>query len=418
MKINILTVGSRGDVQPYLALGVGLQQAGHQVQLTTHETFKELIIRYGLDFFPIGGNPQAITQGETGQAMIEAGRNPITVLRGLTRALEPLMAECLAQSWQSCQDADAIVSSGTAFWGDDIAQYLNLPSFIGLLQPISVTTEFPHPLAPAINLGKAFNWFTYQFLSRFYWQLFRPSVEPWRQEQLNLPPHKGCPFLNEHWHTLPKLYGYSSTVVPKPSDWDDTCHVTGYWFLEAPDDFTPSTDLLDFLAAGDVPVSIGFGSMSSRDSEVMTEAALAALKQSGQRGVLLTGWGGITQTDLPDSVFKLEAIPHAWLFPKMKAIVHHGGAGTTAAALRSGVPSIAVPFFADQPFWGDRAIQLGVSPDSIPKRQLSAERLTAAIRQATQDEKIRGKAREIGNTINAENGVANAVQIVNNVNSG
>ncbi|MDB9529121.1 glycosyltransferase [Oscillatoria sp. CS-180] len=166
MKINILTIGSRGDVQPYLALGVGLQRAGHWVQLTTHEIFRELITRYGLDFFPIGGNPQALTQGEAGQAMIESGRNPIKVLQGLTQALEPIMAECLEQSWQSCQDADAIISTGAAFWGDDIAQRLELPSFFGLLQPISVTTEFPHFLAPAVNLGGAFNWFTYQFIVR------------------------------------------------------------------------------------------------------------------------------------------------------------------------------------------------------------------------------------------------------------
>ena len=228
MKINILTVGSRGDVQPYLALGVGLQAAGHSVRLTTHEIFRELITRYGLEFFPIGGNVQAILQGEAGQTTIEAGRNPIKVLKGLTTALEPLMTECLAQSWQSCQDVDAIVSSGTAFWGDDIAQRLDLPSFIGLLQPVTVTREFSHPLAPTVNLGAPFNWFTYQFLNRFYWHLFKPSIEPWRQAQLDLPPYQGCPFLSDRWRQLPKLYGFSPTIVSPPSDWDAACHVTGY----------------------------------------------------------------------------------------------------------------------------------------------------------------------------------------------
>lgn len=412
MKINILTVGSRGDIQPYLALGVGLKTAGYEVRLTTHETFRELITSYGLDFFPIGGNVQAIVQGEAGQATIEAGRNPIKVLQGLTKALEPLMAECLAQSWQSCQDVDAIVSSGTAFWGDDIAQTLKLPSFIGLLQPIDVTSEFPHPLAPTVNLGSIFNWLTYQFLNRFYWQLFKPSIEPWRQAQLGLPPHKGCPFFSDRWHQLPKLYGFSPTIVPQPADWEASCHVTGYWYLDAPDDFTPPAELLDFLKDGEPPVSIGFGSMSSRDSEAMTTMALEALQQTGQRGLLLTGWGGITQTDLPDSVFKLGSIPHDWLFPKMKAIVHHGGAGTTAAALRSGVPGIVVPFFADQPFWGDRTVRLGVSAASISKRSLSATRLAEAIRQATEDEQLRAKAKQVGHLLQAEDGVAAAVDII------
>ncbi|MEM9116783.1 MAG: glycosyltransferase [Cyanobacteria bacterium P01_F01_bin.56] len=412
MKINILTVGSRGDIQPYLALGVGLKAAGYDVRLTTHEIFEALITRYGLDFFPIGGNVQAIIQGEAGQTTIEAGRNPITVLRELTKALEPLMAECLEQSWQSCQDADAIVSSGTAFWGDDIAQRLELPSFIGLLQPVTVTRQFPHPLAPTVNLGGTFNWLTYQFLNRFYWQLFKPTIAPWRQTRLNLPPHPGCPFLGDRWRQLPKLYGFSPTIVPKPVDWDAACHVTGYWFLDAPDDFTPPADLLDFLHDGEPPVSIGFGSMSSRDAEALTAMALEALQQTGQRGLLLTGWGGITQTDLPDSVFKLEAIPHAWLFPKMKAIVHHGGAGTTAAALRSGVPSVAVPFFADQPFWGDRTVRLGVSAASIPKRSLSAGRLADAIRQAIESQPLRAQAKHIGQTLQAEAGVAAATKII------
>lgn len=412
MKINILTIGSRGDVQPYIALGIGLQQAGYRVQITTHETFSALITSHGLDFFPIGGNPQALLQGEAGQATMEAGRNPIKTLQGLTQALKPIMAECLERSWQSCQDADAIMSSSGAFWGNDIAQVLNLPFFFGPLQPAGVTTEFPHVLAPAGNLGGAYNWFTHQVFIRLYWRFFKPSVEPWRQNQLNLPPQKSCPFLDQRWQTLPKLHAHSPTVVPKPADWDDNCHVTGYWFLEAPDDFTPPGDLLDFLADGDPPVYIGFGSMSSGDAEALTEMALTALRQTGQRGVLLTGWGGITQTDLPDTVFKLDAIPHAWLFPKMKAIVHHGGAGTTAAALRAGVPNIVVPFFGDQPFWGDRVVQLGVSPDSIPKRQLTAQRLTAAIRRATQDEALRARASAIGAAIREENGVQNAVQIM------
>ena len=412
MKINILTVGSRGDIQPYLALGVGLKAAGYDVRLTTHELFKPLITRYGLEFFPIGGNVQTVLQGDTGQATIEAGRNPIKVLQGLTKAFEPLMEECLEQSWQSCQDVDAIVSSGTAFWGNDIAERLELPFFFGLLQPVNITRQFPHPLAPKINLGGPFNQLTYQLINRFYWRLFKPFIAPWRKKRLQLPYHKGCPFFGDRWRQLPKLYGFSPTIIPKPADWDDSCHVTGYWFLDAPAEFTPPADLLDFLADGEPPVSIGFGSMSSRDSDAITTTALTALQQTGQRGLLLTGWGGITQTDLPDSVFKLEGIPHAWLFPKMKAIVHHGGAGTTAAALRSGVPSVVVPFFADQPFWGDRTVRLGTSAASIQKRSLSTAKLADAIRQAVESESLRAKARKVGRTLQAEDGVAAAIDII------
>jgi UDP:flavonoid glycosyltransferase YjiC (YdhE family) len=413
MKINILTIGSRGDIQPYLALGVGLQRAGYTVRLTTHDTFKELITRYGLDFWPIGGNIQEITQGEEGQRMIAAGGNPFQALSRLRQALEPILAECLAQTWHSCQDVDAVISSGTAFFGDDVAERLGLPSFIALLQPILPTGSITHPMVSPLPLGKTVNRLTYQFFNRFYWQLFKQSVNGWRQHTLTLAPHPSCPFLSQRWRSLPKLFGYSSTVIPHPPDWDATHHVTGYWFLDSTPDFTPPPDLQAFLDAGAPPISIGFGSMASRDAAETTAIALAALAKTGQRGILLTGWGGIQETDLPDDVFKLDAIPHDWLFPRMKAIVHHGGAGTTAAVLRSGVPGIVVPFFADQPFWGDRATQLGVSPQPIPKKQLSADRLANAIHQTLESSVIQQRAKQVRSAIHAEDGIDHAIQVVN-----
>ncbi|WP_204154464.1 glycosyltransferase [Leptolyngbya sp. CCY15150] len=413
MKINILTIGSRGDVQPYIALGVGLQQAGYTVQLTTHDTFKDLIQHYGLDFWPIGGNVQAIVQGEAGQSMIESGGNSLQALSLLRQALDPILAESLAQTWASCQDADAVISSGTAFFGDDVAECLGLPSFIALLQPLLPTGSITHPMAPPFHLGKTLNRWVYQFFNRFYWQLFKQSVNDWRQRTLHLAPHQECPFLSQRWRSLPKLLGYSPAVIPHPPDWDAHHHITGYWFLDAPPDFTPPADLLAFLDAGDPPISIGFGSMTSRDAETITAIALAALEKTGQRGLLLTGWGGIQNTDLPDHIFKLDAIPHDWLFPRMKAIVHHGGAGTTAATLRSGIPGIVVPFFADQPFWGNRSAQLGVSPQPIPKKRLSIDSLAHAIQQATTDSALRQQAQHLGRTIRAEDGIGQAMQVIN-----
>lgn len=412
MKINILTIGSRGDVQPYIALGVGLQRAGYTVRLTTHATFKDLIADYGLDFYPMGGNIQDITQGEAGQRMISSGANPFQALSRLQQALAPIMAECLENTWQSCQDVDAVVSSGTAFFGDDVAECLGLRSFIALLQPILPTGHITHPMAPPIHFGGHINRLTYQFFNRFYWQLFKRSVNDWRSHTLNQPAHQSCPFLGERWRSLPKLFGYSPTVIPHPPDWDESHHVTGYWFLDAPSHFNPPTDLLEFLSDGDPPVYVGFGSMSSRDAAATTEMVLNALKQTQQRGVLLTGWGGIRDTDLPASVFKIESIPHDWLFPKMKALVHHGGAGTTAAALRAGVPGVVVPFFADQPFWGDRCTRLGVSPSPIPQKQLSVERLVQGIQYAVNDSVVHQRARKLGTAIQAEDGVTNAVKVI------
>jgi sterol 3beta-glucosyltransferase len=411
MKITILTIGSRGDVQPYLALGVGLQQAGHTVKLTTHELFRDFVTSYGLGFFPIGVNLQAIIQG-SGHDLVES-TNPFQALNRLRQALDPVMAECLEQSWQACQDADLVISTGTAFWGDDIAVKLGRGSVFALLYPMVFTQEILSPLMPpSLRLEPGFNGLSHQVINRFYWQIYRASINRWRQNTLGEAPLGGCPFFGDRWKTQLKLFGYSSQVVPFPKDWDQTCQVTGYWFLDSPRDFAPPPGLMDFLADGDPPVSIGFGSMASRSLETTLEIALAALKKEGQRGILLTGWSGVSDPDLPDSVFKLESVPHDWLFPQMGAIVHHGGAGTTAAALRSGVPSVVVPFFADQPFWGDRARQLKVSPTPIPRKQLSVDHLATAIHRAIADRALRQRAGQLGARLRAEGGVAAAVAAI------
>ncbi len=415
MKITILTIGSRGDIQPYLALGVYLKRVGYRVKLATHETFKDLIVSYGLDFEDMGGNIQDRLNDDDIKATIEAA-NPLQMLGLLVQALEPIMAESLEKSWQACQGADLVISTGIGFWGDDIAAHLGIASVFGLLQPLLPSQEFLSPLMPPqLRLGSGFNWLSHQILNRVYWHMYRPFINPWRESKLGEPPHRGCPFFGDRWRTQPKLFAYSPQVVPHPQDWDQTHHVTGYWFLDQPADFTPPPGLEDFLADGEPPVSIGFGSMVSGDTEQIVEIALASLQRQQQRGILLTGWSGITNADLPDSVFKLESIPHDWLFPRMKAIVHHGGAGTTSAALRAGVPAVVVPFFADQPFWGDRVHRLGVSPTPIPKKQLTVDRLAAAIERATTDAQMHQRATQLGTTIRAETRLATAAQVIDTV---
>ncbi len=175
-----------------------------------------------------------------------------------------------------------------------------------------------------------------------------------------------------HWlRRSPVIYGFSPSVVQKPPDWGDHVEITGYWFLDRQPGWQPPADLADFLAAGAPPVYIGFGSMSTRKPQETTELVLRALSRDRQRGLLLTGWGGLSEIDLPDYVFKIEFAPHDWLFPQMAAVVHHGGAGTTAAGLRAGIPTIIVPHFIDQPFWGQRVADLGAGPQPIPRRQLT-----------------------------------------------
>jgi UDP:flavonoid glycosyltransferase YjiC (YdhE family) len=207
------------------------------------------------------------------------------------------------------------------------------------------------------------------------------------------------------------LDGYSRLIVPKPWDWGARHYLTGYWFLDGAADWRPPQGVLDFLADEPPPVCVGFGSMHNRDAAEISHLVIRALELAGQRGVLLTGWGGLASVPNSDQVLVAEGIPHDWLFPRMAAVVHHGGAGTTAAALRAGVPAVVVPFMSDQPFWARRVFALGAGPQPIPRGQLTAARLARAIRRAVQDTGIRHRAAVLGQRLRAEDGVGRAADL-------
>jgi UDP:flavonoid glycosyltransferase YjiC (YdhE family) len=409
MRITILSVGTRGDVQPYIALGLGLQQAGHEVRLATHSIFQEFVSSWGLDFAPLAGNPQEWLQQQGEQFMLES-QKPI---RQFTRLFRSIVEPILADSWQACQGTEAIIYTPLAVAGYHIAEKLGVPAYSSAPQPRSHTRAFPSPLLrPRGRLGGIYNWLTYSLVQQIFWQSLRKPINQWRQETLNLPPIPLTgPYTQNYEQRLPLLYCYSPTVVPKPPDWLDQFHVSGYWFLDHRADWQPPADLVKFLAAGSPPVYIGFGSLMGQNPEALTKLVLESLGQAGQRGILLTGWGGLTNADLPDDVFKIESVPFDWLFPQLAAVVHHGGAGTTAAALRAGVPSIILPFLAENFFWGQRVTELGAGPPPISQKQLTAERLATAIRTATSDEIMKASARALGEKIRAEDGVARAVEV-------
>ena len=176
---------------------------------------------------------------------------------------------------------------------------------------------------------------------------------------------------------------------------------------------SPPAALLDFLQYGSPPVYIGFGSMSNRNPEQTADLVIEALTLTNQRAVLLSGWGGLQGTNMPDSIFMIDSIPHSWLFPRVSAVVHHGGASTTAAGLKAGIPSVVIPFFGDQPFWGQRVADLGVGAKPIPRKRLTAERLAKAIQEVVTNEDMRRRAMKLGKQIQTENGIESAVEIIN-----
>lgn len=414
MHITILTIGSRGDVQPFIALGVGLKEAGYRVRLASHANFESMAIDNGLDFATIEGNPRVMFQGEAAQVVMKT-RNPIEFNRRLSQVLHPIMSAAQLDSWNACQGTDAIVAGSIAFWAVDIAERLQVPCFYALLQPSAPTGDFPASIAPPSSerLGRFYNRFTYTVLYRLIWLLISTPINQFRQSTLQLPLVRK-PILNRMRDLqIPLLSAVSPTVISIPSDWSALDYMAGYWFLDSASDFTPQASLLDFLADGLPPVYIGFGSMIGPEAIKTIEIALDALCKTGQRGLLVTGWSGFDSSDLPSHVFKINSIPHDWLFTKMQCIIHHGGAGTTAATFRSGIPGIPIAFLADQPFWAYRAYNLGVSPRPIDRRKMTADQLADVIHETINNYELRDRADKLGQKIRQENGVAQAVNIIN-----
>jgi sterol 3beta-glucosyltransferase len=410
MRIVIITVGTLGDVQPFVALGVGLKQAGHTVTICTSSRFHTFISEYGLNYAYMNDELLKLLDTEAGKAAIESQGNIVFLWRQAMLSIR----QTLDEAWVAAQSAEILIYHPKALAGYHIAEKLQIPGFVSLLLPLfTPTSAFPSPIFPNLK-GGWYNQLTYQLLPLLT-APYLHVINQWRQESLGLQPRSWTEkeILGSYEQTMPIFYAYSSHVIPRPNDWDSRTIVTGYWFLETPSNFVPPPQLEDFLAAGKPPVCIGFGSMTGQNPKALTEIILTALKDTGQRGILLTGWGGMSDADLPDDVLQLEAIPHEWLFPRVAAVVHHGGAGTTAATLKAGVPNIIIPFFGDQPFWGQRVSALGVGTTPIPKKDLTAENLADAIRVAVNDQEMRQRALSLSETIQAENGVEQTVRLIN-----
>ncbi|MEZ4539638.1 MAG: glycosyltransferase [Chloroflexota bacterium] len=413
--ITLITFGSRGDVQPYIALGLALQASGHTARLATHALYAGWIEGCGLEFRPVAGDPMAMIKGQNGRQWVESGRRGTGFLRGFRDFTGPILHQATADVLAACTDTDIMLFSGVAFYAAfSVAEKLNLPFIQTYLQPVNPTREFPSIVYPTrFKGGGLFNYATHVIGGQLFWQASRPLLNDIRRERLGLRPFSfGGPFLAMLRRRLPVLLGYSPTVLPKPRDWNEAQCVTGFWFMES-EPYEPPQELARFLADGEPPVYVGFGSMTGNDPERLTANTLDALRLGGRRGVLLSGWAGLADGDLPGSILRLDAVPHDWLFPRMAAVVHHGGVGTTHTALRAGVPNVVVPFFGDQPFWGDRVYALGAGPRPILQEELTADSLAAAIRLATNDGKMRARAADVGRQIQAENGVEQAVAIVN-----
>jgi UDP:flavonoid glycosyltransferase YjiC (YdhE family) len=417
MHIAIIAPGSRGDVQPYIALGKGLKAAGHSVRLLTHQDFEDLIKAHDLQYWPLRGNVQEVAESQEMRELLEKG-NYLKIAAFQANAAKKAAGAWAEDGLAACKGMDILIAGlGGLYIGISLAEKLTIPLLQAHCIPFTPTKDFLGALFPQIGFNpKIANHLSHQITRQIMWQGFRVADNVVRQDVLGLPsaPFFG-PYRSGALEGMPVLYGFSPSVISKPTDWRDHIRITGYWFLDTDDLWQPSSDLVDFLNSGTKPVYIGFGSMSNRNPEATGQLLLEAIKLSKHRAILLSGWSGLHLSDLPDSVLVLDSIPHSWLFPQVAAVVHHGGAGTTAAGFRAGVPTVVVPFFGDQPFWGARVSELGVGPKPIPRKNLTPQRLSRAIQEAITNDEMQQQASSLGRRIRSEDGITIAVEIINQV---
>ncbi|KAF2833730.1 UDP-Glycosyltransferase/glycogen phosphorylase [Ophiobolus disseminans] len=428
LNIVIQIVGSRGDVQPFIALGKVLKDTyGHRVRLATHPTFKSFVEENGLEFFSIGGDPAQLMAFMVKNPSLMPGFRSLA--SGDVSRRRRDVAEYIQGCWRSCYKAgdglaeeteektsepaarpfvaDCIIANPPSFAHIHCAEKLGIPLHIMFTMPYSPTQAFPHPLANVQSNAdpQLTNYISYAMIELLAWQGLGDIINRFRAKCLGLDPVSvlWAPGML-HRLRIPHTYCWSPALIAKPADWSSHISISGFYFLRQPN-YSPAPDLKAFLDAGPPPVYIGFGSIVLKDPDAMTELIFEAVKATGQRVLLSKGWGGIGGDDLhvPDNVFMLGNVPHDWLFKHVSCVVHHGGAGTMAAGITAGRPTLVVPFFGDQPFWGAMIARAGAGPDPIPHKQLTADRLADAINFCLKPDSL-ARAKELASKIATERG--------------
>ncbi|KAJ4314662.1 hypothetical protein N0V94_006343 [Neodidymelliopsis sp. IMI 364377] len=435
LSIVIQVVGSRGDVQPFVALGKVLKETyGHRIRLATHPIFKDFVQDHGLEFFSIGGDPTRLMAYMVKNPGLRPGFR--SVASGDVGQRRKDVAEYIQGCWRSCYQAgdgmnnglpmpsggdvdsrstsknfvaDFIIANPPSFAHIHCAEKLGIPLHIMFTMPYSPTQVFPHPLAniqssnadPLLN-----NYISYAMIEILSWQGLGDIINRFRAKCLELDPVSSIwgPGMLQRLR-IPHTYCWSPALIPKPKDWGPHISISGFCFLDLASDYTPAADLQAFLDNGPPPVYIGFGSIVLEDPNAMTELIFEAVRKTGQRVLLSKGWGGMGADELrvPPGVFMLGNVPHDWLFKHVSCVVHHGGAGTTAAGIAAGRPTLIVPFFGDQPFWGAMVARAGAGPDPIPHKQLTADKLADAIDFCLRPVSI-ARAKELASKIVEERG--------------
>ncbi|KAL9625610.1 MAG: hypothetical protein Q9160_000323 [Pyrenula sp. 1 TL-2023] len=415
LRITCLTIGSRGDVQPYIALCKGFLEEGHRPKIATHTEFEPWVRKHGIDFQPVDGDP-----AELMKICVENGMFTYSFLKEASSKFRDWIDDLLASAWKACQDSDILIESPSAMAGIHIAEALRIPYFRAFTMPWTRTRAYPHAFAvPSNKIGGAYNYFTYIMFDAVFWKAIAGQVNRWRKKELGL----GSTTLEKmQVNKIPFLYNFSPHVVVPPLDYSDWVRVTGYWFLdEGTQDWSPPEELKTFInrarSDGKKLVYIGFGSIVVSDPAALTKTVVDSVLKADVRCILSKGWSerlgdpkaAKPETPMPPEILQIKSVPHDWLFTQIDAAAHHGGAGTTGASLRAGLPTIIKPFFGDQFFFGGRVEDLGVG---ICLRKVNVSVFARALWEAVHSERMITKAKVLGEQIRKEDGVATAIQAI------
>ncbi len=408
MRVAVASFGSEGDIRPLLAFARGLRRAGHDAWLVASPFFASRAEEAGVPLRPAGppvGKEEFQRMTRDVGLRMTAHRNPLRQTQILFQGVMPDLSAAIPHQLEATRDADVLVHSS-----------LDVSAFIAALAHAKprVSVHLFHGFLPArnampdgVNLGRLLNpllgKLALRFISRMTDDVFTPLFTA-----AGLPPHRDV-LVTSGRSPLLNLLPVSPAFVPPDPLWRGRVVQTGYWFLDMPH-FEPDPELAAFLAAGEPPLVISFGSMVRADPGRTTALLCEAVERAGCRALIQAGWAGLGEGPLPPNVRRIDYVPHDWLFPRASGVIHHGGAGTTAAVLRAGVPQAVVWHLGDQPAWGKLLHKRGLSPTPpLWQGELSVDRLTHVMRALRSDPRLRGQAATVGAHIRAEDGVGQAV---------
>jgi sterol 3beta-glucosyltransferase len=409
--VVIFTIGTQGDVRPCVALGQGFERAGYPVRIATSVNFRELVRNAGLEFRPLTADFQAMLEADN--SIGDRGLNLREIARIFREQYAVWAAHWVPEGLAASEGAGLLIGvSNSILLAKALSEAQGISFAIARLQPMTLSRILPpimfrcarKQVPGVVSLG------AHYLMFKLLWGVMRPAINDIVRPQLKLEPY---PWYGPYFHDLQvskTLNGFSEHVLPRPADWRESSQVAGYWFLDQPG-WSPPRELEDFLDAGPKPVYIGFGSMVAGNAAAFTETVLEGLKRSGRRAVLATSWGALNGKSAAnsDQVFFLRQAPHDRLFPLMAGAVHHGGAGTTGAAARAGIPSVVVPFFGDQPFWAHCLHQRGVAPPALQRKSLTPAALASALK-TIEEPRMLENAAALGRAVRAEDGVGEVVR--------